>query len=244
MEYLRKRRISESGTDLIKTEQSILEIALTYQFESQEAYTRSFQQVFGMPPGHFRKKGHRHITFDRFTLSKEHLKIVANFKPMEPKIVEIAPKQMIGQRSKTRLADNQIPNLWKAFMPRRGEVQNQVQGQFYSIQHYQPGMKMQDFTPMTEYESWACVEVMELGEIPNGMESRTLDGGLYAVFIYKGPAANFGSTFQYIHREWMPQSGYEMDDRDHFEVLGPKYLGPAHPDSEEEVWIPIRKAEG
>ncbi len=241
MEYLRKRRISESGTDLIKTNLSILDIALAYQFESQEAYSRSFQQVFGMPPGHFRKKGHRHITFDRFTLSQEHLEIISNFIPMEPKIVEIESKQLVGQRCITKLADNQIPGLWRGFMPRRQEVKNQVPNQFYSVQHYLQQITMDQFNPMTDYESWACVEVTSEAELPEGMESRTLDGGLYAVFIHKGPTASFKNTFDFIHFEWMPKSGYVMDQRDHFEIMGPKYLGPAHPDSEEEIWIPIKK---
>jgi len=241
MDYVRKRRISEAGTALIKTEEPILDIALAYQFESQEAFTRSFQQVFGMPPGKFRKIGHRHVTFDRYTLSQKDLDILANFKPMEPRIVEVEDKLLIGQHLSTQLSDNQIPKLWRGFMPRKKEIKNMTSDLVYAIHHYEPGLKMKDFTPNTVYESWACVEVTHADEIPDGMESRVLDGGLYAVFLYKGPAANFGATFRYIHAECLPQSGYVADSRDQFEVIGPNYLGPAHPDSEEEVWVPIRK---
>ena len=242
MDYVRKRRISEAGTALIKTNEPILDIALAYQFDSQEAFTRSFQQVFGMPPGKFRKIGHRHVTFDRYTLSQKDLETLANFKPMEPKIVKIETKQLIGQHTTTQLADNQIPKLWRSFMPRRREVKNQVDELVYAIHRYEPGLKMEDFTPHTVYDTWACVEVSEAQEVPEGMVSRELAGGLYAVFLYKGPAAQFGATFNYIHAEWLPQSGYTLDNRDQFEVIGPNYLGPAHPDSEEEVWIPIRES--
>ena len=48
------------------------------------------------------------------------------------------------------------------------------------------------------------------------------------------------SIFQYIFSEWIPQSDYSVDDRPHFEVLGAKYKNN-DPDSEEEIWIPIKK---
>ena len=240
MDYLRKRRISQAGTELLTTSQSILEVALKFQFESQEAFSRSFQQVMGMPPGRYRKRGHRHITFNRYTLSPKDLETLAHFSPMEPRIETIAPKLLIGMRTRTQLADNQIPGLWKRFMPRRFELKNRVDELVYAVQVYDAGQSMESFTPQTSYESRATVEVADHDHIPEGMEAFTLPGGQYAVFLYKGPAAKFGETFRYIMFEWLPQSGYTLDERPHFEVLGPDYLGPAHPDSEEEVWIPIR----
>jgi len=54
------------------------------------------------------------------------------------------------------------------------------------------------------------------------METVTLPGGLYAVFDYKGPSNDF-SIFQYIFSTWLTGSGYKLDKRPHFEVLGEKY---------------------
>ncbi|MEP1984886.1 MAG: GyrI-like domain-containing protein, partial [Maribacter dokdonensis] len=39
--------------------------------------------------------------------------------------------------------------------------------------------------------------------------------------------------------EWIPNSEYQLDGRPHFEVLGAKYKNN-DPNSEEEVWIPIK----
>jgi AraC family transcriptional regulator len=69
------------------------------------------------------------------------------------------------------------------------------------------------------------------------MEDFELPGGRYAVFSYRGSSAD-PAPFTHIYSEWLPQSGYALDDRPHFEVLGPKFK-PNHPDSEEEIWIPI-----
>jgi AraC family transcriptional regulator len=43
----------------------------------------------------------------------------------------------------------------------------------------------------------------------------------------------------YIFNTWLPQSNYQLAPRPHFEILGEKYKNN-HPDSEEEIWIPIQ----
>jgi AraC family transcriptional regulator len=50
---------------------------------------------------------------------------------------------------------------------------------------------------------------------------------------------DFGSFMNYIFMEWLPQSNYQLDNRPHFQILGEKYKHN-QPDSEEEVWIPIK----
>jgi AraC family transcriptional regulator len=46
------------------------------------------------------------------------------------------------------------------------------------------------------------------------------------------------AIFQYIYSTWLPASGYALDNRPHFELLGEKYK-QGSPHSEEEIWIPI-----
>jgi AraC family transcriptional regulator len=70
------------------------------------------------------------------------------------------------------------------------------------------------------------------------MEMFILQGGLYAVFDYKGLNTD-NSIFQYILGIWLPVSDYVLDNRPHFEVLCDKYKNN-DPISEEEIWIPIK----
>lgn len=70
------------------------------------------------------------------------------------------------------------------------------------------------------------------------METFDLPGGLYAMFYYKGSSDNAAQVFNYILQEWLPKSGYKLDTRPHFEVLGEKYK-TGDVNSEEEIWIPI-----
>lgn len=95
------------------------------------------------------------------------------------------------------------------------------------------------FSPTTQFEKWAVVEVFTYGRIPDGMESYRLPGGDYAVFHHKGPASAAPQVFQHIFGVWLPGSEFELDDREHFELL-PKDYSPIDPDAEEDIYIPIR----
>lgn len=54
-EYIRKRRLIEAANQLICTEDKIIDIALKYQFSSQEAFTKAFKKLYGIPPREFRR---------------------------------------------------------------------------------------------------------------------------------------------------------------------------------------------
>ncbi len=156
---------------------------------------------------------------------------------MESRIENLKEKKLIGQRLKMNLISNLTGQLWGQFMPRRKEVRNNLTEEFISMQVYDP-LYFKNFDPTNEFEKWALVEVSDFETLPKGMEPFTLEGGLYAVFDYKGTSAD-RSIFQYIYTEWLPNSEYHLDDRPHFEVLGEKYKNN-DPDSEEEIWIPIK----
>ncbi len=55
MDYLRKRRLAKAAQDLKETSQPIVDIALKYQFYSQESFTRAFTGEYGISPARFRR---------------------------------------------------------------------------------------------------------------------------------------------------------------------------------------------
>lgn len=136
------------------------------------------------------------------------------------------------------LASDRTGELWRSFMMNRKDVTNAVGYNLYSMQSFEPSY-FEKFGPLNEFEKWAVVEVTDFIAIPEGMESKILPAGLYAVFHYKGSSANGSAIFQYIFGTWLPASPYTLDNRPHFEVLGEKYKNNAE-DSEEEIWIPIK----
>lgn len=156
----------------------------------------------------------------------------------EPRIVELASKTLIGMSREMSRVDDRTAELWRAFMPRRTEVSNRSTRNYISLQVF-PGGPSQLADPEARFTKWALVEVESLDSVPQGMSSYVLRPGTYAVFEHTGPATDLG-TFMYIFTEWLPGSAaYELDDREHFEVLPPGY-DPRDPHAREEIWIPVR----
>ena len=155
---------------------------------------------------------------------------------MEPKIEIVPEKKLIGNHLTMSLANNKTGELWRRFMPRRKEIRNALNSDLISMQVYQQPVVFGYLHQ--EFEKWAVVEVADFGTIPEGMETFTLPGGLYAVFHYKGSSTD-ARIFAHIFGTWLPNSAYMVDHRPHFEVLGSKYKNN-DPDSEEEIWIPIK----
>lgn len=158
---------------------------------------------------------------------------------MEPRIERISEKKLTGIHLTMSIANNKTRELWSRFMPLRNNIPNRLSSELLSMQVYDATFDF-SFTDLnTPFEKWAVAEVSALATIPEGMESFVLPGGLYAVFKHKGAAVTGPATFQYIFGTWLPASGYAIDNRPHFEVLGEKYKND-DPDSEEEIWIPVK----
>ncbi|MGH1386825.1 GyrI-like domain-containing protein [Kordia sp.] len=158
----------------------------------------------------------------------------------QPTIQTLPQKKLIGKSARMSLIQNTTPILWKSFMINRKSVKNAVGTDLYSIQVYDDISYFRNFNPQTEFTKYAMTEVSSFDSIPEDMETLTIESGLYAVFIYKGLPQDFAQMANYIFGQWIPNSEYTLDNRPHFEVLGEKYK-PADKDSQEEVWIPIKK---
>jgi AraC family transcriptional regulator len=156
----------------------------------------------------------------------------------DPRIELLPTKQLVGSCLEMSQKEDRTAELWRSFMPARGQVRNRIGRHFLSMQVYPP-MGARILTPETRFQKWAVVEVSHPGDVPDGMMSYVLQGGKYAVFVHNGPAIAFPKTMAFISQEWLPASGHAVDSREHFEILEEGY-SPTDPNAKEEVWIPIR----
>ena len=156
---------------------------------------------------------------------------------MNPTIKTFPTTKFIGKNLSFTYADYRAFELWSSFMPKRKEIQNAIGSELYSIQINPDNF---DFKPNTPFVKWAAVAVTSFDFIPENMETLEIEEGLYAVFNYKGDQSNVAAFFNSIYTEWLPSSGYQLDSRAQFEILGEKYKNGS-PESEEEIWIPIKK---
>jgi AraC family transcriptional regulator len=156
----------------------------------------------------------------------------------EPRIDFLKEKSLIGQSRTMSFIKNSTAELWKGFMPRKNEIKKRIGNEFFSLEIF-PEKFFDKFDPSAEFEKWAAVEVEDHYFVPDNMKSLVIPEGDYAVFVHKGPYTEAEKTYSYIFKEWLPASKYTVDNRPHFALMGDKYNKDS-PDSEEEVWIPIR----
>lgn len=158
---------------------------------------------------------------------------------MNPEIRLLSEKKIIGTYRKMSYSKNTTRALWQSFMPLKKQIKNTLGSDLYSMQIYNSITDFNDLDPQTEFTKWAAIGVENFEFIPDTLNTYTLKGGLYAVFLHKGLASEFQKTFDGIFKDWLPTSDYKLDNREHFELLGEKY-SPTNPNSEEEIWIPIK----
>lgn len=156
---------------------------------------------------------------------------------LEPSILAIPAKRLVGLSQSMSIANDRTGELFQQFMPRKKEIANKVDAVVWALQVY-PTDYFSNFDPNKTFTKWALAEISKPGSIPANMETFDLPGGNYALFHYKGLSSD-RRIFQHIFSEWLPNSGYRLDQRPHFERLGEKFR-VNDPDSEEEIWIPIQ----
>lgn len=158
---------------------------------------------------------------------------------MNPTIKMLPETKLVGIKKRMSFLNNQTGQLWKLFMPKKNKIQNNIGSELYSLEVYDSLSYFVSFNPASVFEKWAAVKVRDFKDIPEGLETINIPTGLYAVFPFRGMASEAPKMYQYIFGSWIPDSTYEIDHRPHFALMGEKYKNN-DPNSEEELWIPIK----
>ncbi|MBM3414693.1 MAG: GyrI-like domain-containing protein [Bacteroidetes bacterium] len=143
---------------------------------------------------------------------------------------------LAGKQLEMSLQNNRTAELWSSFGPLIKTIPDRLDSFRYSLQEYPPHY-FDQFNPTLPFIKWALVAVKNHTGIPDTSKKFTLPAGDYAVFHLTG---NNTEIFQYIYFSWLPQSGFTLDNRPHFELLGANYKN-GDPASEEDLYIPIKK---
>ena len=68
-DYIRNRRLSLAGQDLLLSKNRILDVSMKYQYESQESFSKAFTRFHGITPSNARKQSHRLKYFRPLTVN-------------------------------------------------------------------------------------------------------------------------------------------------------------------------------
>ncbi len=238
-DYIRRRRITQAAYDLINSTEKIGQIAIDYQFDSQESFTRSFKGVFGLTPNEYRKNGVNILAHRRSSLSAERIEHLQQNVSLEPTIITEPQRSLVGIHCQTSSVQNNVPMLWQVFMRRQHEIDNSLDNGQFGVSGYKDFDPTQ-FSTNTMIDKWAAIEVSAVETIPEYMVAYELSGGTYARFSHRGGKRNVQMSFEYIYSTWLPNSIYEIDNRDHFEYYPKDYKGPENLASELFIFLPIK----
>jgi AraC family transcriptional regulator len=233
-EYLRRRRLETAAMRLLSQPRlSVLQLSQAVGFGSPEAFARAFKLRFGVSPTAWRvaqqriraeRTAHRNLDQANRNLSQ-------------------APPTMFPQRVRTTLhKESPMP---VAQFPVSVVTRQPVHVAYLRLTGpYGPAISafwMHTVAPwMTQHGLWgatrfgvslddpqitapdqcrydACVEVPTDFVPTGGALLTTLPGGRYAVLTYDGPLASIGTAWDSIMRDWLPQSGMQLDGRPMFE---------------------------
>jgi AraC family transcriptional regulator len=233
-EYIRRRRLTEAARILRKTNKGILEIALDFGYESQEAFTRAFQKETGSAPGEFRKT---QLSFEMFPVLDIKTKNTKGEKKMiEPKIVTKDEFMVIGPAIRTTNENEEnfqrLPKFWSEFNENKIHefIPNKINNNtFYGICMDAKG---------NEFTYMIGVVVSSLEQIPENMIGRKIPKARYALFTAKGPVVkSVQDLIRYIYGEWLPNSEYTLAETPDFELYDERFNQTDK--CEVDIYVPI-----
>lgn len=239
--YIRSRRLARAAYDLMYSDVKIIDIAVRYQFESQEAFNRAFKKLYKISPGTYRNNRIDSIVGNRKQLTPLNLRHLTSGLTLQPEIKIVSETKIVGLSGKSSLSCNNRPNMWNMFNPRINEIKHLAEGiRGYGICEADPDFDMCRFDENTESSEIVGVEVISFEDIPRGMIKKFLTGGKYAVFTHKGKLDKLGMTYEYIWGTWILCSGVELDMRDDFEFYDERFLGYDNELSQMDIYIPVK----
>lgn len=229
--YVRQQRLKRASHQLVFRHDKIIDIALDAGFESPEAFSRAFRQLFGQSPSQFRTSPHWQQWNERIQLPHRERN-----KNMDVNIVNFAETRVAVLTHKG--APELVNNSTRAFIEWRKEsgLSPAKTSRSFGVVYDDP-----DTTAPDQFRFDLCGEVSApVPPNPQGVVNGVIPAGRCAVTRHVGSHDRIAETIYPLYREWLPQSSEEL--RDH--PLFFHYLNLI-PDTEEhelltDIYLPLK----
>ena len=223
-DYLMRRRLSEAARDFLVSKSRVIDIALDYQFNNHETFSRAFRRMFDTSPSQWRANGSipRRLLMPALTLA--HLEQIKAGDFLRPVLVEWEMIHLVGLMIQGR---GQLPQLWTSL----GQALEGIPIKHEVCTYF--GVTAHPQNPAGSSFFLGAVEIASPENIPPTLVSQTLPAGSYARFIHRGTDKNLPLTLDYIYHTWLPKSDYRVAHPIEIECFG------AEVETERVVYIPI-----
>ncbi len=208
----------------------IIDIAMEYDFQSQEVFTRAFLRLFGITPGQYRKSRESITLYEK--LNARQLFMSLNGLSIEPTIILEKIFQLVGITRTVHPGSADISQLWREFHHSSDSIITPLNSdKLIGLCEYMP-----DITDDSEFSYMACKEVLSTDILPMGMKAKIIPCTKYAVFTHSGTVDRLKETYDKIYGVWLPLTGSQLAEADTLEI----YTLQSSNNYKLDIYIPLR----
>ena len=226
--YINRIRLETAVKLLRYSSQPIKDIAYQVGYETISAFSKGFKKRFGVSPTSIRKhenqiiKQNKNSNMSDFQLAET----VKNIKDI----------QVIFQQSKGKIGDHTTKANWENLYENAQKRQMiNAETKFYGINWDDP-----EITPLEKVRYDACISINNDTALNTEFSNKTIAGGKYLCFLYKGDYQNLDLVYNQIFRDWVIKMDYDLREEPVFEqYINNKEITPTE-DLLTEIFIPIK----
>jgi AraC family transcriptional regulator len=236
-EYIRRRRLTVAGAEVLAGRESLLEIAVRYGYGSGEAFARAFRAMHGVGPGQARRTGAALVSQPRLTFRPT----VEGSSSMRYRVVDRPDFSVVGPKARVPLVHTG-PN--QAIIDFVRGIDPQVLERLEKLSDQEPQgivAVCDDLDPSraegTELDYYHGV--ITSAAAPDGTAVLPVPAGTWAVFTTSGPAPQaIQELWRDVFTEWFPSNPYRS--RPGPEILRTR-LSPDKTEADAELWLPVER---
>ncbi|MGX1312716.1 AraC family transcriptional regulator [Streptomyces calvus] len=236
-EYVRRRRLTVAGAEVLAGHVTLLEIAVRYGYGSGEAFARAFRAVHGIGPGEARRTGAALVSQPRLAF---RLTVEGN-SSMRYRIVDRPEFNVVGLKARVPLVhsgpNQAIIDFVRGIDPRTLERLEEL-----SDQEPQGIVAVCDDLDPSRAEGTELDYhhgVITSAAAPDGTTALPVPAGTWAVFTTSGPAPQaIQELWRDVFTQWFPSNPYRS--RPGPEILRTR-LSPDGTEADAELWLPVER---
>ncbi|HOO96830.1 MAG TPA: AraC family transcriptional regulator [Caldisericia bacterium] len=235
MEYVRKRRLTLASRELVKSDKPIIDVALDWGYESQEAFSRAFLKVFHETPAKFRERGTISYQLERGRLSLSALLQNKGESMNKPRLIEKESFHVIGIPYRGKNEKDEITTLWQDCACRDDcpiEICKPVD-ECWGLCEFDKD------DPDGDFDYLVCREIEPGTVVPEDFTHKIVPAGRWLVFEHRGALDLLRQTKNYIYAEYLPNSEHEPDNIE-LEFYDSRFDYKGSPESVMEIWVKLK----
>jgi AraC family transcriptional regulator len=236
-EYVRRRRLTLAGAEVLAGRATLLEIAVRYGYGSGEAFARAFRAMHGIGPGEARRTGAALTSQPRMAFRLT----IEGSSSMRYRVVEKADFTVVGLKTRVPLVhagpNQSIMDFVRGIDPQTLERLEKLSDQEpYGIVAVCDGMdpSRAEGTEL-DYHHGVITSAAAL----EGMTTLAVPASTWAVFTTSGPAPQaIQELWRDVFTEWFPSNPYRT--RTGPEILRTR-LSPERTEADAELWLAVER---